>query len=51
MVRPLTQDKMRFDDRDEADFLTEEGQLDYDLNVEVEHLQLFGVNMNVQMIG
>lgn len=33
-VRPLTEDKMRFDDRDNADFLTEEGQLKYDLTVE-----------------
>lgn len=34
MGRPLTQDKLRFDDRDEADFLTEEGQLKYNLTVE-----------------
>ena len=33
LARPLTEDKMRFDDRNEADFLTEEGQLKYDLNV------------------
>lgn len=36
LVRPLTEDKMRFDHRDNADFLTEEGQLRYDLNIEVE---------------
>ena len=42
---------MRFADRDEANFLTEEGQLDYDLNVEVEDFQYFGVNVNVNMIG
>ena len=36
LCRPLTEDKMRFDDRDNADFLTEEGQLRYDLNIEVE---------------
>lgn len=36
MVRPLTKNKLRFDDRDEADFLNEEGQLKYDLNIEVE---------------
>jgi hypothetical protein len=46
-LRPLTQDKMRFDDRDAADFLTEEGQLKYDLNVEAEELRIWGVNMNV----
>jgi hypothetical protein len=33
-LKPLTQDKLHFDDRDNADFLTEEGQLKYDLNVE-----------------
>lgn len=33
LVRPLTQDKMHFDDRNQADFLTEEGQLKYDLDV------------------
>ena len=38
---------MRFDDRDEADFLTEEGQLKYDLSVEVEEFKFFGVNTNV----
>jgi hypothetical protein len=31
--KPLTEDKLRFDDRDNADFLNEEGQLKYDLNV------------------
>lgn len=50
MARPLTEDKMRFDDRDEADFLTEEGQLKYDLNVEVEEFKFFGVNTNVRWI-
>lgn len=33
MAKPLTEDKLRFDDRDEADFLTEEGQLKYNLSV------------------
>ena len=46
-MRPLTQDKLRFDDRENADFLTEEGQLRYDLNVEAEELRIWGVNMNV----
>jgi len=36
MLRPLTADRMRFDDRDEADFLNEEGQLRHDLSVEAE---------------
>ena len=41
---------MRFDDRNNADFLTEEGQLRYDLNVEVEEFKFFGVNTNVFFI-
>lgn len=49
MCRPLTEDKMRFDHRDNADFLTEEGQLRYDLNVEVEEFKYFGVNTNVSL--
>lgn len=49
-LRPLTADKMRFDDRDNADFLTEEGQLKYDLNVEAEELRIWGVNMNVRVM-
>jgi len=35
-LRPLTENKLNFDDRDNANFLTEEGQLKYDLNVEAE---------------
>jgi hypothetical protein len=41
---------MRFDDRDEADFLTEEGQLKYNLSVEAEEFKVWGINMNVLMI-
>jgi hypothetical protein len=33
MLRPLTADRLRFDNRDNADFLSEEGQLRYDLSV------------------
>jgi hypothetical protein len=47
LCRPLTEDKLRFDDRDNADFLTEEGQLRYDLNIEIEEFKFFGVNTNV----
>jgi hypothetical protein len=32
-LKPLSEDRLRFDDRDHADFLTEEGQLRYDLSV------------------
>ena len=49
LVRPLTADRMRFDDRDNADFLDEEGQLKYDLSVEAEEFKVWGVNMNVQL--
>ena len=45
--RPLTQDRLRFDDRDNADFLNEEGQLRYNLSVEAEELRIWGVNLNV----
>lgn len=47
MARPLTKDQLRFDDRDNADFLKEDGQLAYDLNVEWEEFKFFGVNTNV----
>lgn len=49
-MRPLTEDKLRFDDRDNADFLTEEGQLKHDLSVEAEDLRVWGVNMNVDLL-
>ena len=49
LCRPLTEDKMHFDDRDDADFLSEEGALKYDLNVEVEEFKFFGVNTNVTL--
>lgn len=48
-AKPLTQCMMRFDDQDEADFLTEEGQLKYDLNVEYDEFKFFGVNVNVHL--
>jgi len=41
---PLTQDQKAFDDRDNADFLTEEGQLKYDLAVQLDDFTEFGVN-------
>ena len=48
VVKPLTEDKLNFADKDEADFLTEEGQLKYDLTVETEDFKYFGVNTNVK---
>lgn len=47
MAKPLTEDKMHFDDRDNADFLDEVGQLKYDLNVEYEEVRLWGITNNV----
>jgi hypothetical protein len=40
--RPLSQDFREFED-DEADFLTEEGQLKYELGAELEHFRQFSV--------
>ena len=42
-LHPLTKDYKQFDDRDEAEFLNEEGQLRYDLAIQVDHLRLAGV--------
>lgn len=41
---PLTQDKQNFADRDDADFLTEEGQLKHDLAVQLDNFTEFSVN-------
>lgn len=41
---PLTPDQKNFDDRDNADFLTEEGQLKYDLAIQLDDFTEFGVN-------
>jgi len=41
---PLTQDMSQFDDRDNADFLTEEGQLKYDLAVQLDDYTEYAVN-------
>lgn len=41
--KPLTQDFREFED-EQADFLTEEGQLKYELGTELEHFKQFSVN-------
>ena len=51
VTKPLTEDKMHFADKDDADFLTEEGQLRYDLTVETEDFKFFGVNTNVILLN
>lgn len=43
--RPLSENFKEFED-DEADFLTEEGQLKYELGTELEHFRQHGVNYN-----
>ncbi len=45
--KPLTQDRLHFDDRDEAEFLNEEGQLPHKLWVELDEFKVWGVNTNV----
>ena len=41
---PLTEDQKNFDDRDAADFLTEEGQLKHDFACQLDDYTEFGVN-------
>ena len=44
MFNPLTKDARNYDDRDEADFLDEEGQLKYELVCELDEYMQQGVN-------
>jgi len=41
---PLTEDQTNFDDRDNADFLAEEGQLKYDLATQLDDFTEYSVN-------
>ena len=41
---PLSKDQRTFDDRDNAEFLKEEGQLQYDLACQLDDFTEFGVN-------
>lgn len=45
--KPLTQDRLHFDDRDSAEFLNPEGQLKYRLSVELDEFKVWGINTNV----
>ena len=45
-IRPLTEDFLDFDDRDNADFLNDEGQLKYELGVEADNYVVNGINHN-----
>ena len=46
---PLTIDQKNFDDRDNANFLEEEGQLKYDLACQLDNFMEFAVNQNDQV--
>ena len=48
--KPLTQDRLNFDDRDNAEFLNTEGQLKYRLSVELLEFKVWGVNTNVTLM-
>lgn len=45
-ISPITEDFQNFDDRDKAEFLSQEGQLRYELAVEFEHYKVRSTNMN-----
>lgn len=45
--KPLTPDERHFADRDEADFLHEEGQLKHNLAVQLDDMKEWGTNSNV----
>jgi hypothetical protein len=47
---PLSEDQKKFDDRDNAEFLTEEGQLKYDLACQLDNFTEFGCNQQDIMI-
>ncbi len=50
MFHPLTADKQHFDDRDNAEFLTEEGQLKYALTCQLEHFTEKGVTQQDELL-
>ena len=43
-LNPLTEDLRNYDDKDGADFLTETGQLKYELGIEIEHFMIMGTS-------
>jgi len=47
---PLTADQKTFDNRDDAEFLEEEGQLKYDLACQLDNYTEFGVNQQDQIL-
>jgi hypothetical protein len=46
---PLTADAQHFDDRDNADYLSEDGQLNYELTVQLDHFTEKGVTTQDQL--
>jgi len=47
---PLTEDQKQFDDRDNADFLNDDGQLKYELATQLDNFTEFGVNQQDQLL-
>ena len=43
-MQPITEDFRNYENKDEAEFLTDEGQLKYELGVELEHFMHMGTN-------
>lgn len=50
MFHPLTKDARHFDDRDEAEFLSEEGQLKYKLTCQLDHFTEKGVTQQDELL-
>lgn len=46
----LSNDRKRYEDENTFEFLKEDGQLDNDLNVQVDHLLMKGINHNDEII-
>lgn len=47
---PLTEDKMNFDDRDNAEFLAEDGKLKYELTCQLDHFTEKGVTQQDELL-
>lgn len=47
----LTEDSLNFEDKDEADFQNEDGQLKYDTMAQLEHFKEQGTNVNNQLVN
>ena len=45
-IEPITEDFKNFDDRDNAEFLSQDGQLRYELAIQLENYKIRSNNMN-----